>query len=54
MACAMVEDVVRVVAASSQRTSIHCIRLHPFVQFIQWPFVDMVMVYLPYKLQDLC
>jgi hypothetical protein len=29
MACAMVEDVIRVVAASFQRTSIHCIRLHP-------------------------
>jgi Pentapeptide repeats (8 copies) len=25
----------------------------PFVQFIQWPVVDMVMVYLPYKLHDL-
>ena len=25
----------------------------PFVQFIQWPLVDMAMVYLPYKLHDL-
>jgi hypothetical protein len=25
----------------------------PFVQFIQWPVVDMAMVCLPYKLHDL-
>jgi hypothetical protein len=37
-----------------QRTSVHCIRLHPFLQFIQWPAVDMAMVWqLPYKLHDL-
>jgi hypothetical protein len=29
MACAMVEDIVRVVAVSFQRTLIHCTRLHP-------------------------
>jgi hypothetical protein len=27
-----------------QRTSVHCILLHPFLQFIQWPAVDMAMV----------